>query len=468
MINKCYKHFYLVGICGVGMSQLASLLKEAGYIVSGSDEEFYPPMGDFLKSLKIKLFKGYKEENINNDPDVFIIGNSVTRGNREVEKILAERKPYYSFCEVVRELFIRGKKSIVITGTHGKTTITSLCSFILDHCGLEPSFLIGGMPLNFSRGSQFKNSDFFVIEGDEYDTSFFDKRPKFLNYLPFIAVINNIEFDHADIYQNLDSIKLQFKRLTNIIPINGKIIANAECPNTKEVVNNCISPVETYGFSESSDWRAINILSQNEKTTFDVLKKGIPYENFSINTTGKFNVLNTLACIAVCDSLQLEPLKIKSAISLFKGVKRRMELISVINGISIYDDFAHHPTAISETISAIRSKHKNGKIFAIFEPRSWTARMNFFQNEFTKSFDLADKVIFSKVFKEDKIPEDKRLNIKKLIKDLQAKGREAFYFENVSDIIKFCKDNAQSEDIILIMSNGSFDNIQTRLIQALQ
>src|SRR5271170_3176092 len=372
---------HFVGICGTAMASTAAALRDKGVQVTGSDQNVYPPMSTFLAERKIEVISGYAEANLAHKPSLVVIGNAISRGNPEAEYVLDHRLPYCSLPELLKEFFIRGKRSLVVAGTHGKTTTTSLLAWVFEHSGLNPSYLIGGIPNNFSQGARFTDSEWFIIEGDEYDTAFFDKRSKFIHYLPEIAIINNLEFDHADIFENLGTIQTAFKRFINLIPRNGQLFANGDDPNLAPLLDVTHCPVKRFGLGEANAWRAYNLVLAPTVTEFEV-----PSFKFRLNLLGELNVRNALGAVAAARHCGLKNHQIQSAFDTFKGVKRRMEVRGVAGGVTVVDDFAHHPTAIRETLRALRLRYAHQRIWAVFEPRSNTTRRNIFQKELAESF----------------------------------------------------------------------------------
>src|SRR2546426_1171715 len=383
---------HFVGICGTAMASAAAAMQEKGVKVTGSDQNIYPPMSTFLAERKIEVMSGYAEQNLAHKPDLVVIGNAISRGNPEAEYALDHKLRYCSLPELLKEFFIRGKRSIVVSGTHGKTTSTSLLTWVFQHNGLNPSFLIGGIPNNFTQGARFTDSEWFIIEGDEYDTAFFDKRSKFVHYLPEVVIINNIEFDHADIFENVAAIQLSFKRLINIIPRNGQLFANGDDPNVAPLLNVTHCPVKRFGLGEDNSIHAFNLKLAPTVSEFE-----IPSFKFRMNLLGELNVRNALAVVACAKHCGLKNTQIQSAFDTFKGIKRRMEVRGISGGVTVIDDFGHHPTAIRETLRALRVRYAGQKIHAIFEPRSNTTRRNIFQSELVAAFTDADSVIVSQI-----------------------------------------------------------------------
>ncbi len=454
---------HFVGIGGTAMAAVAAAMQEKGFHVSGSDQNIYPPASTFLTDRKIDVRIGYSEQNLAHRPDLVIIGNAISRGNVEAEVTLERRLRYCSMPELLKEFFIRGKRSIVVSGTHGKTTTTSLLAWVFEHNGLNPSFLIGGIPSNFSQGARFTDSEWFIIEGDEYDTAFFDKRSKFSHYLPEIVVINNIEFDHADIFENLGAIQTSFKRLINIIPRNGQLFANGDDPNIAPLLNVTHCPVKRFGLGEDNSIRAFNLKLAPTVSEFE-----IPSFKFRMNLLGELNVRNALAVVACAKHCGLKNSQIQSALDTFKGVKRRMEVRGIAGGVTVVDDFGHHPTAIRETLRALRVRYPGQHIHAIFEPRSNTTRRNVFQQELVSAFANADFVVVSQVDRLEQLSPSERLDPGRLMEDLKISGKSAAYLPNVDAIIEHVLRNIQGGDVVCVFSNGGFGNIHAKLLDRLR
>jgi len=465
---KLTSKFYLIGICGTAMASLAGMLQAKGCRVEGSDSDVYPPMSDFLEGLRIPVYKGYRASNLApSGPDTVVIGNALSRGNPEVEHTLDAGMRYASMAETVKELFIRGKNSIVVCGTHGKTTTTAMLAWMLEQAGRNPSFLVGGIAENFGRSFQVASGEDFVIEGDEYDTAFFDKGPKFLHYLPRIVVLKNIEFDHADIYPDLESLKVSFRRLINIVPAAGLIVAGVDSPVVRELIPGAFSQVATVGI-ESGDWRARNISQAGEGMRFEVWNLDKQVGTFSIPMLGTFNVRNALDVIVTSKELGLDNDVIQGGLAAFKSVKRRLELKGEVNGIRVYDDFAHHPTAVAETLNAVRQRYPNDRIWAVFEPRSQTCRRRIFENDFMKSFDAANQVVIARVFGASKLLSEDQLSPDRLVLGIRGRGKIASTFDSTEEIVRHVGGNAKPGDHIVVMSNGGFDGIHGKLLSVLQ
>jgi UDP-N-acetylmuramate: L-alanyl-gamma-D-glutamyl-meso-diaminopimelate ligase len=460
--------FYLTGICGTAMASLAGMLQAKGYAVEGSDSDVYPPMSDFLERLGIAVHKGYRAENVMAaKPDTVVIGNALSRGNPEVEYVLDSGMRYQSMAETVKELFIRGKNSIVVAGTHGKTTTTAMLAWVLETAGRKPSFLVGGIAENFGRSFQIGDGAEFVIEGDEYDTAFFDKGPKFLHYLPRIVLLKNIEFDHADIYSNLEALKVAFSRLINIVPRSGLIVAGADSPVVRELIPRAFSRVATAGI-DYGDWRAREIVSGGAGMSFEVWNAATRVGKFSIPMLGTFNVRNALDVIVTGKELGLGNDAIQSGLSTFKSVKRRLEVRGEVDGIRVYDDFAHHPTAVLETLRAIRQRYPNGRIWAVFEPRSQTCRRRIFEQDFIAAFEPSDTVVIARVFGASKLPVEEQLSPDRVVEGVRKTGKTAHTFDTTDEIVAFVAKAAARGDHVVVMSNGGFDNIHNKLLEALR
>ncbi len=453
---------HFIGIGGTAMASVAAAMQEAGFRVTGSDQNIYPPMSTFLAARNIPVMPGYAEQNLAYRPDLVVVGNAISRGNPEAEVVLERKLRFCSLPELLKEYFIRGKRSLVVTGTHGKSTTTSLLAWVFEHNGLNPSFLIGGIPNNFSQGARFTDSEWFIIEGDEYDTAFFDKRSKFVHYLPEVAIINNLEFDHADIFENLAAIQLAFKRFINLIPRNGQLLANGDDPNLAPLLNVTHCPVKRYGLGEDNAVCAFNLKYGPTATEFE-----IPSFKFHLDMVGEFNVRNALAVIACAKHCGLKNHQIQSAFSTFKGLKRRMEVRGIPGGVTVVDDFGHHPTAIRETLRALRVRFGGQKIWAVFEPRTNTTRRNVFQKELVSAFADADAVVLAQVARLDQLPPGERLDPERLMRELQATGKTAAYLPDVESIVQHIATHAQGGDVVCVFSNGGFGGIHGKLLERL-
>jgi UDP-N-acetylmuramate: L-alanyl-gamma-D-glutamyl-meso-diaminopimelate ligase len=459
---------HLIGVAGTAMATLAALLKHRGHEVSGSDEHVYPPMSDFLAAERIEVLEGYRAEHVG-ALDLVVVGNAISRGNAELETVLDRGLRYASLPETIREQFLWDADSIVIAGTHGKTTTTALTGWLLTAAGADPTVLIGGIARNFGvDGASYRigKGRAFVIEGDEYDSAYFDKTAKFLKYLPDIAVINNIEFDHADIYANIDEVRLAFRRLVNLVPRNGLTLLGIDSPDAAALAAHARSRVQTFGLSAGAGWRAVDIRVDSE-TRFQVMRDGASLGEFVMPLLGDHNVRNALAAIAVGVDAGLDVDALRKALAGFKGVKRRLEVVGEANGVTVYDDFAHHPTAVDETLRAVRRSSPGRRIWAIFEPRSASSCRSVFQDDFARAFSGADEVVIASVFRSS-LPEDQRLSESKLVADLTAQKVHARHLPDVDTIVREVSTEARDGDRIVIMSNGGFGGIHRKLLTALQ
>jgi len=452
------------------MATLAALLKSRGHDVRGSDQNVYPPMSDFLAAERIQTFSGYDAAHITSDIDLVVVGNAVSRGNPELESVLERKIRYCSLPQIIRDQFLWGSESVVIAGTHGKTTTTSLTAWLLTYGKLDPTLLVGGIALNFgSDGSSYRvgAGRQFVIEGDEYDSAFFDKTAKFLKYLPDIAVINNIEFDHADIYANLDDVRLAFRRLANLVPKNGLLLLGADSPDAAALQTAAVSPVETFGLDAGAAWQAHDLTTRDGITRFGVRRRGDPYGAFESPLLGVHNVRNALAAIAVGSRVGLGPTELAAGLRAFKGIKRRLEIVGVAGGVTILDDFAHHPTAVYETLSALRNGYPDRRVWAVFEPRSASSCRRVFQDAFAAAFGAADEVIVAAVFRSS-LPEAERLDADRLVADLRSHRQRARHIPDNDDIIATIVREHRPGDVVVLMSNGGFGGIHRKLLRALQ
>jgi len=453
--------FHFTGICGTAMGAVAAAMKKRGFTVTGSDANVYPPMSDFLRGQGITIAEGYREENIPADTDVVIIGNAISRGNPEAEATLDRKLLYHSLPEVMKEFFLRGKRNFVVSGTHGKTTTSSMLAWLLRSAGRDPGFMIGGLPKNLGCGAVFTPSEFNVLEGDEYDTAFFDKRSKFLHYLPECVVINNIEFDHADIYNSLDEIKLTFRRLLNIVPRSGMAFINGDDPNCLNVANAAPCPVTTVGFADTCTLRIENVCYERDRSSF--MLGGIAC---SVRMTGEFNVRNAAMAAAAATFAGLTSEEIRTGLDDFEGVARRQELRGEAGGIKVIDDFAHHPTAIRLAVQSLRQSHPDSRLWILFEPRSNTTRRAVFQNELAEALALADFAVVAALTDLHKIPENDRLDPAKLSADIAKLGGKGFYLPDVETMVATVKDQAKPGDVVAVLSNGGFGGIHQKLLTA--
>ncbi len=461
MFSSEIKSVHFTGIGGTAMASAAAAMLDKGFQVTGSDQNVYEPMKSFLEHKNI-VVSGYDERNLAHKPDLVVIGNAISRGNAEAEYALDHRLRYCSLPELLREFFIRGKRSLVVSGTHGKTTTTSLLTWVFEHNGLNPSYLIGGIPNNFAQGARFTDSEWFIIEGDEYDTAFFDKRSKFIHYLPEVAIINNLEFDHADIFENLAAIKKTFSHFIRLVPRNGLLLGNGDDENLAPLLNVTHCPVKRFGLGADNAVHGFNLRFGPTATEFE-----IPSFKFHLNLVGELNVRNALAVIGAAKHCGLSNKQIQSAFDTFKGVKRRMEVKGIAGGVTVIDDFGHHPTAIRETLRALRVKYAREKIWAVFEPRTNTTRRNYFQTELAASFVDADAVIVAQVARLELLAPEERLNPEKLMQDIGATGKPTAYLPDADAIVAHLAKNVQGGDVVVVFSNGGFGGIHGKLLARL-
>jgi UDP-N-acetylmuramate: L-alanyl-gamma-D-glutamyl-meso-diaminopimelate ligase len=457
------KHIHLIGVCGTAMASLAGMLNERGFRVTGSDAAAYPPMSDFLASLGIPVAQPFDSKNLMPRPDLVVVGNAISRGNVELEHILDERIPLCSLPQILHDEFLLGKEVLVVAGTHGKTTTTSMLSWIFQSAGQQPSFLIGGIAENFGSSFALGQGKHFVLEGDEYDTAFFDKGPKFLHYFPDSVILTAVEFDHADLYKDLDAVETAFKRLVNLVPRRGRIVAFDAGESIERCVAKAFCPVERYGSREKSHWQITNLQFEPARTSWTVFRAGQPWGDFEFTLAGEYNVFNAVAATALASSYGISKEQIQAALKTFKSVKRRLEVKAEVNGVTIIDDFAHHPTAIAGTLTALRARYTGARLWVILEPRSNTLRRNVFQRELANSLALADEVIVAGVFKSDSIPQTERLDLMTLGTDLQQRGKRARIISGTPGIVEVIAPELCSGDVVAILSNGGFDGIYEKL-----
>jgi UDP-N-acetylmuramate: L-alanyl-gamma-D-glutamyl-meso-diaminopimelate ligase len=461
------------------MASLAGLLRAAGHAVTGSDENVYSPMSDQLRALGIEYREGYRPGNVGLGgespgvvPDVVVVGNAISRGNPELEAVLNARIPYTSGAAVVKEEFIRGRTSIAVAGTHGKTTTTSLLAWVLEAAGLNPSFLIGGIAENFGSSFRLTDSGIFVIEADEYDTAYFDKGPKMWHYLPDIAVVNNIEFDHADIYRDEIAYRFAFERFINLIPSAGTLVAGWDSPIVRELAPRSFAPVESFGYPQrvehESHWTADSVRFEPDRTRFTVLRDGEPWGVVETPLAGAFNVRNCLAVIAAAVAARAEPEGIRQGLATFRSVKRRMEVRGEVAGVTVIDDFAHHPTAVRETVAAARQRYGSRRIVAVFEPRSYTAQRKEFEDAYIEALGAAEAIVLAGLFHPERYTAQTAIDPARMVEAWQAAGREAAYIPQADDIVRYLTPRLAAGDVVLVMSNGGFGGIHGKLLTALQ
>jgi UDP-N-acetylmuramate: L-alanyl-gamma-D-glutamyl-meso-diaminopimelate ligase len=454
---------HFIGICGTAMASVAAAMKERGLEVTGSDQNVYPPMSTFLSERGVELMAGYAEANLSRNPDLVVIGNAISRGNPEAEAVLERKLRYCSLPELLKGTFLQGRRSIVVAGTHGKTTTTSLLAWVFEHNGRNPSFLIGGIPGNFGQGARFTDSPWFILEGDEYDTAFFDKRSKFVHYLPEIGILNNLEMDHADIFDDLKSIQRSFSHFIRLIPRNGLLLANGDDPNLAGLIDEAKHcPTKRFGLGPANEFRASGLQLDADGSRFT-----LSTSEFRAPLVGEFNVRNALAVAVCARHCGFTDAEIQSAFDSFRNVKRRMETRGEAGGVTVVDDFGHHPTAIRETIRALRVRFRGRRIWAVFEPRSNTTRRNLFQEELVNALECADEVVVAEVARLEQLPIEMRLNPEKLIADLRRRGREANYLPSVEAIVEHTVSRARPGDVVCVFSNGGFGGIHGKLLDRL-
>ena len=445
------------------MASAAAAMKEQGFKVTGSDQNVYPPMSTFLEERKIEVISGYSEANLQGNPDLVVVGNAISRGNPEAEAVLNHRLRYCSLPELLKEFFIRGKRSLVVSGTHGKTTTTSLLAWVFEHNGMNPSFLIGGIPANLGQGARFTDSEWFIVEGDEYDTAFFDKRSKFVHYLPEVVILNNLEFDHADIFDDLAAVQKSISHLIRIVPGNGLLLANGDDANIAPLLSAAPCPLRRFGIGDMNDARAGKLQLDGDGSSFE-----LDGEAYRIPMIGELNVRNALAVAACARHCGLSAAQVQAAFDTFKGIRRRMDVRGEAGGITVVDDFGHHPTAIIETLKALRIKYGDRRLWAVFEPRSNTTRRNVFQDRLVTAFADADAVVVSQVARLEMLPAEERLNPEQLMADLRNSGKIAHYLPDVDSIVETIKQEAGAGDVICVFSNGGFGGIHEKLLTALK
>ncbi|MFV0338241.1 MAG: UDP-N-acetylmuramate:L-alanyl-gamma-D-glutamyl-meso-diaminopimelate ligase [Chthoniobacterales bacterium] len=457
------KKIHFVGICGTAMGAVAAAMKARGIEVTGSDANVYPPMSTFLESRGIPIQSGFRAENLPADAELVVIGNAMARGNSEVEEILNRKLPYLSLPETLKFFFLRGKHNLVVTGTHGKTTTTSMLAWIFESSGRNPSFLIGGIPTNLKEGCRLhEDGKFCILEGDEYDTAFFDKRSKFIHYLPELVIVNNLEFDHADIFHDLDAIKLSFRRMLNIVPSEGMVLVNADDENCLDITKNLQAPVLEVGFSENAANQIKAARQQDGDSYFQLFG-----EEFKIPLIGEFNIRNAAMAASAAHFYGISFADIRKALAAFQGIRRRQEIRGVVHDVTVIDDFGHHPTAIANTLAAMRERYTSARLWAIFEPRSNTTRRAVFQEKLPAAFADADGVFISEVARLDQLAPNERLDPQRVVADIAATGKIAHYEPGADAIVAKLIPQTKSGDIIIVFSNGGFDGIHQKLLDAL-
>jgi len=464
--KRAAEHVHLIGIGGTGMTSLAGLLQASGCRVTGSDGALYPPTSDILRALRLEIHAGFDPARLEPAPDLVVIGNAVSRGNPEVEAVLDRDLTYASMPAVIAGRFLRGRHSIVVAGTHGKTTTASMLAWTLARAGREPGFLIGGQPRNFDLPFRLGGGAAFVIEGDEYDTAFFDKGPKFMHYRPRTAVLGAVEFDHADIYADLGQVKAAFRRFVNLVPSRGLVVRNDDCDAAREVTSGALARVEGFALG-AAPWRAEITSEDPSGVAFRILRHGEPFAAVRLRVGGAHNVLNALAAVAAAVEQGLGAAEIAAGLESFDGVRRRLETRGCEDGVIVLDDFAHHPTAIEATLRAVRARHPASRVWAVCEPRSWSLRRNVFQDELAGALAEADEVVVAAVFAADRIQPAERLDPERLVADLRRRGRGARFVPEPDAIVALLAGEARAGDVVTVMSNGGFGGLHERLLQAL-
>ena len=462
------KKIHLIAICGTGMGALACILKDLGFEITGSDQKIYPPMSRFLLDKGIAVTRGFNEANLSYSPDLVIVGNAVSKDNPEIRKMQKMGLNFCSMPQAVNKFVVGNKKPMIITGTHGKTTTASILTWMLQEAGLDPTFIIGGILQNYNSNYRLGKGEYIIIEGDEYDTAFFDKGPKFLHYNPFIAVLTSIEFDHADIFQDIEHVCRTFDKFISGISQNRTLVAFDGDKNISRLFSSPICRIVKYGEDILSTWRFNNINIDPPWTFFEVYKKGNIFGSFKTKLVGRHNLLNALSVIAIADNLRMPVTIISKALETFKGVKRRQEIRGQKKGITVMDDFAHHPTAIRQTLEGLITHYPGHRIWALFEPRSNTTRRNVFQNDFAPAFEKAYGVAIGRINRAHLLEPKERLNRNQIVTSLTAQGKPAFYSDSVDEIIDWLVPQLQKGDLVVIMSNGAFDGIHTKLLAQLQ
>ncbi len=462
------KHIHLMGICGTGMGAMAGLLRKAGYTISGSDAGVYPPMSDYLAAAGITVQDGYRPENLLPRPDLVVVGNVIRRDNPESLELARLAIPYLSFPQVLAEKFLAGKSSLVVAGTHGKTTTSSLLATMLAGAGLDPGFMIGGIVKAFQANFHLGNGPYFVVEGDEYDTAFFDKGPKFLHYQPQIAILTSVEFDHADIYADFEAVKASFTRLVAIMPPDGTLVACFDDPVVRDLCKAARCKVVSYGADHAWDWSFDDMATSQGFTAFSLLLQGQVAGTFKSIMPGRHNVLNSLAVLAVLAEIGMGQDVMARELAAFQGVRRRQEVRGVVAGVTVIDDFAHHPTAVDETLAALKEAYPAQRLVAVFEPRTNSSRRTIFQERYAEVFSCADEVVIKEPDPLVGVAPDEHFSASRLAADLESRGQKAASFQDTDLILEHLVATLHSGDVVAILSNGGFDNIHQRLLDSLQ
>jgi UDP-N-acetylmuramate: L-alanyl-gamma-D-glutamyl-meso-diaminopimelate ligase len=465
-------HYHLIGIGGTAMGSLAGLLRSAGRTVTGSDENVYPPMSTQLEELGIRYAEGYAPKNLAPTPDVVVVGNAISRGNPELEAVLDRRLRYTSAAVTLKDEFLRGRHSLAVAGTHGKTSTTSLLAWALECAGVNPSFLIGGVAENFGVSFRLADSDYFVIEADEYDTAYFDKGPKMWHYLPDTAIVNNLEFDHADIYRDERAYRFAFERFINLIPGKGTLVAGWDSPMVRELAPETFAALESFGFgteaADEADWRAEEVEFGADATRFRVVHRGEEWGRVETPLAGAFSVRNCLAAIAAAEAIGADREGVREGLRTFESVRRRMEVRGTVRGVTVIDDFAHHPTAVRETIDAVRQKYAGRPLVAVFEPRSYTAQRAEFQEPYVRAFGGAERIVLAGLFHPERYTENTAIHPEEMVAAWREGGKEADHIAEPDDIVRRLVPALKGDEVVLVMSNGGFGNIHQKLMDALE
>jgi len=472
MERSSAKHVHVIGIGGSAMAPLAGMLRESGYRVTGSDAGVYPPASSLLDSLGIAFNSSFDAANMTPAPDLVVVGNIIARGNPELEEVLDRKIPYRSLPEMLEEVFLPGKHSIVVSGTHGKTTTTAMLAWIFHSAGKRPDFLVGGVAENFGKSYGLERGSEFILEGDEYETAFWDRGPKFFHYHPDDLIITSLEYDHADIYPDFETYERTFARLVNLVPRRGRVVAWGDAeqsgPALQRAVEKAFCPVEKYGFADRNDWIASDVRPDGESMHFRVTHKGKLFGEFSLRASGRHNVLNALAAIIVAQGRGIGADALAEALKTFRSVKRRMDLKGEVGGVLVVDDFAHHPTAVQATIEAARARWPGRRLWAILEPRSNSMRRKVFQEALPRSLALADRVLLGGVFRAQQLGDDNRLDPETVAESVRALGKDARVIAGSDAMADLLAKESQSGDLLLIMSNGSFDGLCEKLVKKLE
>jgi UDP-N-acetylmuramate: L-alanyl-gamma-D-glutamyl-meso-diaminopimelate ligase len=468
MIVRSGAHIHFIAACGTAMASLAALLKQCGYRITGSDQDVYPPMSEYLRRQGIEIESGFSAERLLPPPDLVVVGNAVSRGNPEVEATLDNRVPYVSLPEALREFFLRDKRPIVVSGTHGKTTTTALTAHILTSSGLDPSFLIAGLPRQTQQPANLGEGDYFVVEGDEYDSAFFAKFPKFLYYMPEILILTGIEYDHADIYADISEIERAFAQLINTVPGNGLLLAAAGDTRVAELSLKSFAPVQSFGLSANAFWRAIDIVPSPGSTSFSILRENEPQGRFELPLNGTYNVSNALAAVGAAAAAGASMEAIRDAIASFAGVSRRQEVLGTVDGVTLMDDFAHHPTAVAETLGGVREAYPDRRLWAVFEPASATNARALFEDRYTEAFAVADRVVMTKVPRPERARDDPPMDAVRLVEALTRRGITAVYLPEPDQVVAHLVTKVDPGDLVIFMSNGGFGGIQRRTLRSLK